>query len=141
MVPLAGTMDSVQRNDGFRKAEYTIWLRGARRRSTMAKAETIRGLERGLKVIEALQANPISSLHDIHLATAISKPSLLRVLHTLEQFGLVSRRLADGHYRFSTPGRRANATATIASPRRPPPCSTGCARKYPGRPICSFQPA
>ena len=68
----------------------------------MAMTETIRGLERGLQVLQALQATPISSLHDIHLATRISKPSLLRILHTLEQFGMVSRRLADGHYRISS---------------------------------------
>ena len=68
----------------------------------MARTETIRGLERGLQVLQALQATPISSLHDIHLATRISKPSLLRILHTLEQFGMVSRRLADGHYRISS---------------------------------------
>jgi IclR family mhp operon transcriptional activator len=52
--------------------------------------------------MQALQASPISSLHDIYLATRISKPSLLRILHTLEQFGMVSRRLADGHYRISS---------------------------------------
>jgi IclR family transcriptional regulator, mhp operon transcriptional activator len=68
----------------------------------MPKPETMRGLERGLQVLEALQSNPISSLHDLHLATGISKPSLLRVLHTLERFGLVSRRLGDGRYRAST---------------------------------------
>ncbi|MBM3530855.1 MAG: helix-turn-helix domain-containing protein [Alphaproteobacteria bacterium] len=67
----------------------------------MAKGGTIRGLERGLQALQALQANPISSLHDIHRITGISKPSLLRILHTLEQFGMVSRRLADGHYRIS----------------------------------------
>jgi IclR family mhp operon transcriptional activator len=66
----------------------------------MAEAETIRGLERGLRVLQALQANPISSLHDIYAVTQISKPSLLRILRTLEQFGMVSRRLADGHYRI-----------------------------------------
>ena len=67
----------------------------------MANTQTIRGLQRGLEVLQALQSKPISSLHDIHLATDISKPSLLRILHTLEQFGMVSRRLADGHYRIS----------------------------------------
>ena len=65
-------------------------------------SENLRGLERGLQVLEALRSNPISSLHDLYLATAISKPSLLRVLHTLERFGLVSRRLGDGRYRAST---------------------------------------
>jgi IclR family mhp operon transcriptional activator len=73
----------------------------------MAKTETIRGLQRGLQVLQALQMSPILSLHEIHLATGISKPSLLRILHTLEQSGMVSRRLADGHYRISTVARPA----------------------------------
>ena len=68
----------------------------------MPRSDTIRGLQRGLNVLQILQANPISSLHLIHSATGISKPSLLRILATLEQAGLVSRRLADGHYRLST---------------------------------------
>jgi IclR family mhp operon transcriptional activator len=68
----------------------------------MSESKTIRSLERGLKVLHALQENPISSLHDIYQKTRISKPSLLRILYTLEQSGLVSRRLADGRYRIST---------------------------------------
>lgn len=68
----------------------------------MQRADTIRGLERGLQVLRALQSQPIASLHDIYIATAISKPSLLRILHTLERAGLVTRRLADGYYRLST---------------------------------------
>jgi IclR family mhp operon transcriptional activator len=68
----------------------------------MAKTDTIRGLQRGLEVLRALQASSILSLHEIYLATGISKPSLLRILHTLEEFGMVSRRLADGHYRIKT---------------------------------------
>jgi IclR family mhp operon transcriptional activator len=66
----------------------------------MSDAQTIRGLERGLHVLQALQSNPIASLHDIHLATEIPKPSLLRILHTLERSGLVSRRLGDRRYRI-----------------------------------------
>ena len=68
----------------------------------MPRAETIRGLERGLHVLRALQSQPIWSLHDIYIATAISKPSLLRILNTLERAGLVTRRLGDGHYQLST---------------------------------------
>jgi IclR family mhp operon transcriptional activator len=66
------------------------------------RSGTIRALERGLQVLHALQQSPIASLHDIHLATHISKPSLLRILNTLEKSGFVSRRLADGHYRISS---------------------------------------
>src|SRR5713101_3860103 len=78
----------------------------------MSQPETIRGLERGLQVLEFLQSNPISSLHELHVATRISKPSLLRILHTLEQSHLVSRRLGDGRYRISaniTRGTRRRA--------------------------------
>ena len=68
----------------------------------MGDSRTIRSLERGLKVLHVLQQNPISSLHDIHRLTRMPKPSLLRILHTLEQAGAVSRRLADGRYRISS---------------------------------------
>jgi IclR family mhp operon transcriptional activator len=73
----------------------------------MPRSETIRGLERGLQVLDVLQSKPISSLHDIHLATGISKPSLLRILNTLERAGAISRRLADGRYRISAFARMA----------------------------------
>ena len=65
----------------------------------MTKA--IRSLERGLQVLKALNATPISSLQDVYRLTQIPKPTLLRILHTLEQSGVVSRRLADGRYRIS----------------------------------------
>jgi IclR family mhp operon transcriptional activator len=68
----------------------------------MPGPKTIRALERGLQVLNALQASPISSLQDIYHATRIPKPTLLRILYTLDKAGLVSRRLADGHYRLST---------------------------------------
>ena len=72
-----------------------------REASAMPRVETIRGLERGLQVLKFLHSEPISSLHEIHAATAISKPSLLRILNTLERAGMVARRLADGRYRLS----------------------------------------
>jgi IclR family transcriptional regulator, mhp operon transcriptional activator len=62
----------------------------------MTKSETIKGPERGLQVLEALQANPIPALQDIHAITQIPKLSLLSILNTLERAGLVSRRLGDG---------------------------------------------
>lgn len=67
----------------------------------MRKSDTVRGLERGLQVLRALHLRPISALQELHAATAIPKPSLLRILNTLERGGLVSRRLADGRYRIS----------------------------------------
>jgi IclR family transcriptional regulator, mhp operon transcriptional activator len=68
----------------------------------LVMAKTIRALERGLQVLDALRANRILPLQDLHRVTRIPKPTLLRILQTLDRAGLVSRRLADGHYRLST---------------------------------------
>ena len=67
----------------------------------MTGVKTIRSLERGLQVLRAMQEQPISSLHEINQRTRIPKPTLLRILRTLEVSGAVSRRLADGRYRIS----------------------------------------
>src|SRR6516225_4489009 len=94
-VPQSGMFNSVERN--ARLARRPQW-EGT---GLLPKSQTIKGLERGLQVLQFLQSNPISSLHEVHTSTKISKPSLLRILHTLERSGLVSRRLGDGRYRVS----------------------------------------
>jgi IclR family mhp operon transcriptional activator len=68
----------------------------------MANAPIIKGLERGLRVLQALQMQPDSSLHELYTLTRISKPSLLRILHTLTLSAVVTRRLADGRYRIGS---------------------------------------
>jgi IclR family mhp operon transcriptional activator len=89
----------------------------------MPSPDTIRGLQRGLQVLHVLQSTSIASLHDIHISTRISKPSLLRILKTLEQAGLVSRRLVDGRYRIGSglshlarKGDRYDRVAEAAAP-------------------------
>jgi IclR family mhp operon transcriptional activator len=67
----------------------------------MPKATTIRGLERGLQVLKALQAARAATLQDVHVDTGLPKPSLLRILSTLEQAGVIHRRMIDGRYRVS----------------------------------------
>jgi IclR family transcriptional regulator, mhp operon transcriptional activator len=84
--------------------------------------EMIQGLQRGLQVMQTLQTCSIASLNDIHRATRISKPSLLRILRTLEYAGVVSRRLADGHYRLSavaSGGRKRDAHERVAEAAAP----------------------
>jgi IclR family mhp operon transcriptional activator len=68
----------------------------------MQSGDTIRGLERGLAVLQALHSKPACSLQDLNEITRIPKPSLLRILRTLEQSGWAARRLADGRYRVGT---------------------------------------
>jgi IclR family mhp operon transcriptional activator len=64
----------------------------------MSGSDTLRSLERGLRVLKALQGAPGLSLGALHEATALPKPTLLRILATLERAGMVRRRLADGRY-------------------------------------------
>src|SRR5262245_16027239 len=74
--------------------------------------KSIRSLARGVQVIRALQAASPSSLRDLHRATKIPKPTLLRILHTLEQCGFTSRRLADGSYSLSASLGRVRKRST-----------------------------
>lgn len=61
--------------------------------------ETVRGLERGLTVMKALDGAPGMALRDLHRQTGLPKPTLLRILSTLESHGYVRRRMADGSWR------------------------------------------
>jgi IclR family mhp operon transcriptional activator len=79
-------------------------------------------LERGLQVLDALRSHPTSSLQELHDATRIPKPSLLRILATLSAHGLVTRRLADGRYRcsdFSNIGRKRDRHDRVAEAAAP----------------------
>ena len=53
--------------------------------------KSIRALERGLEVLRLLEQHQGRALQDLHLATALPKPTLLRILHTLEAAGLAWR--------------------------------------------------
>ncbi|MFL6949321.1 MAG: helix-turn-helix domain-containing protein, partial [Xanthobacteraceae bacterium] len=83
-------MQCQEKTDAFRGPECWIplcgmlsWHSHSRTTAAMPRVEMIRGLARGLRVLQVLQSQSTSSLHDIHLATRIPKPSLLRILNTL----------------------------------------------------------
>lgn len=59
----------------------------------------IRVLQRAADVLRALEARPGSALGELHAATGIPKPTLLRLLGTLEAERMVWRAMADGRYR------------------------------------------
>jgi IclR family mhp operon transcriptional activator len=64
-------------------------------------SETLRGLERGLQVLDALSLSSGMTLRELHCNTNLPKPTLLRILATLEARGYVRRRIADGVWRRS----------------------------------------
>ncbi|UPG73760.1 helix-turn-helix domain-containing protein [Roseomonas gilardii subsp. gilardii] len=63
----------------------------------------VRALSRGLAVLRVLEAGPPLSLDALNRATGLAKPTLLRLLRTLEEEGFAHRRLADGLWRATTP--------------------------------------
>jgi IclR family mhp operon transcriptional activator len=65
------------------------------------KLKTIRALERGLDVMRILQEQGPSTLHKIYQTSGLPRPTILRVLRTLEGAGWVRRGLGDGLYRNS----------------------------------------
>jgi IclR helix-turn-helix domain. len=62
------------------------------------KVKTIAVLARGFTVIRVLQEMRAASLHDLHVATGIPKSSLLRILATAHESGLVWQRMVDGAF-------------------------------------------
>ena len=60
--------------------------------------KAIRALDRGLDVLRIIQESKAASLNDLHLATRLSKATLLRILKTLISRDLIWQRIADGAY-------------------------------------------
>ena len=70
------------------------------------RVKPIESLGRGLQVLQVLQEVRAASLHDLHLATGIPKPTLTRILYTAHQHGLVWQRMVDGAFLPSHTQRR-----------------------------------
>jgi IclR family mhp operon transcriptional activator len=89
---------------------------------TARSVKSIRALERGLDVLQALQTGPGVGLKDLHEITGLPKATLLRILRTLGERNLVWQRMADGAYLPSSRSGRpaavddASALVEVASP-------------------------
>jgi DNA-binding MarR family transcriptional regulator len=88
----------------------------------VSASSNVRALQRRLHVLKMLQTSPASTLQDVHRATGIAKPSLLRILATLEREGMIRRRLDDGRYCISAKlargGQGLDAVDCIAEAQR-----------------------
>ena len=65
------------------------------------RVKSVRALARGLDVFKALHNHRSASLQDLHDETGLAKPTLLRILKTLEEGGVARRSSRDGRYRVS----------------------------------------
>ncbi len=64
------------------------------------KTECIRSVERAIDLLQALNRRPLSTLHDLHRDTGLPKPSILRILRTLEAKGLAAQSASYGSYQL-----------------------------------------
>lgn len=87
------------------------------------KSNRIRGLDRGLAVIEHLAQNGHSSLADLRKSTGLTNPTLLRILNTLIERSWVRRNIVEGRYELSHAlgavlgeNARGHALAELAAP-------------------------
>lgn len=62
------------------------------------KVKSIRALARGLDVLQLLQTSGALNLHDLHRLTGLPKATLLRILRTLNEMGMIWQRMADNAY-------------------------------------------
>jgi len=60
--------------------------------------KSIRALSRGLEVLQLIQVSEAMTLHDLHRVSGIPKASLLRILKTLMEGGVVWQRIVDDAY-------------------------------------------
>ena len=68
----------------------------------MASFAPIRAVERAFEVLRALNRNAVSSLDMLHQQTGIPKPTLVRLLETLQKNDMVARAPQYGAYRLTS---------------------------------------
>jgi len=64
------------------------------------RGDSIRSVERAIEVLQSLNRRPLSNLRDLHQDTGIPKPSIVRVLRTLEAKGLAAPGPSFGTYQL-----------------------------------------
>lgn len=82
----------------------------------MASFSPIRSVERALDVLLALNAAPVCTLDQLHRKTGLPKPTLVRLLETLESKGMVAHAPQYGAYSLNS-GVRALSAGYHGEPR------------------------
>jgi IclR family transcriptional regulator, mhp operon transcriptional activator len=75
----------------------------------MASFPPVQSVVRALAVLDALNRRPISTIEDLHGQTGIPKPSIVRLLQTLQSRGLVRHAPQHGAYLLTSSVRTLSA--------------------------------
>lgn len=68
----------------------------------MSKSSIVNSAARLIDVLRALNRQPVSTVHELHLCTGLPKPGIVRLLRTLEAKGLVCPAPGYGAYRLTS---------------------------------------
>lgn len=98
-MPRAGTITASRDTAPGGGSRTRARLGDTARAAAVAGEDTNRSLTRGIAVLRALQQRRAATLAQLHADTAIPKPTLLRLLRTLEAERIVWRARADGAWR------------------------------------------
>ena len=82
------------------RREPQAQLEATVRGKTTGKSDNIRAVERAIDLLQALNRRPLSTLHDLHRDTGLPKPSIVRLLRTLEAKGLAAQASSYGTYQL-----------------------------------------
>ncbi len=78
-------------------------------------ADTIRAVVRALRLLRLMNERPVWTLHELHLASALPKATLSRLLATLRQEGYVAAEATPGLYRLAGKVRELDGGYTEGS--------------------------
>ena len=76
---------------------------------------SIRSVTRALALLRLMNTKPAHSLHELHLASGLPKPTVFRILTTLEGEGYVANERGRGEYRLTSRVRELGAGYTEKS--------------------------
>ncbi|PHR96913.1 MAG: transcriptional regulator [Blastopirellula sp.] len=68
----------------------------------MVSFSPVRSVERVLAILEHLNRNRVTTVRDLHATTGLPKPTIVRLLQTLEQTGYVSNDAGHGGYQVTS---------------------------------------
>ena len=75
----------------------------------MSASEPVRSVVRAVEVLQALNRQPVSTIEWLHVQTRIPKPTIVRLLQTLEGLGLVKHAPQHGAYYLASGVRSLSA--------------------------------
>src|SRR5688572_6921796 len=66
------------------------------------RGATVRSVERGLAILQAMNRRPVSSVDYLHKTTRLPKPTLVRLLHTMVKAGYLTNDVRQGGYQLAS---------------------------------------